>query len=206
MKKSKIMLWVLILSLGVFVSCLALFFRSSGCGSGSGFTEGEKKIVSNDIERIYYLKLPETYNSNTLYPLVFAFHGLSGNYTHFSEGLFGYDLQEVVGDEAILVYPNALPGKNGLPQWNSERDLIFFDDLYSELESNLCFDVRKVFATGHSNGGAFTHTLGCQRGNVLRAIAPVAGNFYEYRNCTGQVAVMQIHGSNDEIIPVETTM
>lgn len=204
MKNRIIILIMLTIFLGTFAACLFLLFGSSGCGSDNGFTTGERTIMSNNVERVYYLKLPETYTSDTLYPLVFAFHGLTRNYTDYSEGV--YDLQEVVGDEAILVYPNALPNKDGLTQWNYERDLIFFDDLYRELESSLCFDVRKVFATGHSYGGSFTQILGYQRGNVLRAIAPVAGTFFGYENCTGQVAVMQIQGSNDAVIPIETTL
>ena len=201
MRNSKIVLWVLILSLCVLVSCLALFFRSSGCGSGSGFTTGERTIMSDGIERVYYLKLPENYNSHTSYPLIFAFHGLGGDYTRWTEGY--YNLQEVVGDGAILVYPNALL-KNDQPQWDYDTDLAFFDDLYAELEASLCFDIRKVFAVGHSNGAGMAHALGCKRGNILRAIGPVAGALTDYNDLIGQVAVIQIHGSNDTIMPVES--
>jgi len=160
-------------------------------------------MLSHGIERVYYVKLPENYNSSdSHYPLIFAFHGLTGDYTNWTEGY--YNLQDVVGDQAILVYPNALL-KNGLSQWDYDNDLPFFDDLYAELEQNLCFDTRKVFAVGHSNGAGMTHTLGCQRGNVLRAIAPVAGSLLNYESCSGQVAVMMTHGSNDTIMPVQQT-
>lgn len=200
MKKSKIFLLILIISLGTLIACLALFFRSSGCGLDSGFITGECTVMSEGVERVYYLNLPEDYDPNTLYPLIFAFHGLGGDYTSYSEGRSN-NLQEVMGDEAILVYPNALLSETDVADWNIERDLIFFDDLYQELASNLCFDVRKVFAVGISAGAGFTHTLGCQRGDVLRAIAPVAGGLFEYE-CIGQVAVIQIHGSSDEVTPL----
>jgi len=201
MRNSKIVLWVLILTLCVLVACLALLFKSSGCESVSGFAAGERTIVSDGIERVYYLKLPENYNSRTSYPLIFAFHGLGGDYTRWTEGY--YNLQEVVRDGAILVYPNALL-KNDQPQWDYDTDLIFFDDLYAELEASLCFDIRKVFAVGHSNGAGMAHALGCKRGNILRAIGPVAGALTDYNDLIGQVAVIQIHGSNDTIMPVES--
>jgi poly(3-hydroxybutyrate) depolymerase len=203
MKNRKVLLLILVLSLAALAACLALFFGSSGCGSDSGFTTGERTVTSQDVERVYYLKLPGNYNATTPYPLIFAFHGLGGDYTAYSEGY--YDLQELVGDEAILVYPNALPNKNDVPQWNYERDLVFFDDLYQELESNLCFDLRKVFAVGHSAGAGMSHTLGCQRGSVLRAIAPVSGSLADRSSCIGQVAVIQTHGSNDDITPIGTS-
>jgi poly(3-hydroxybutyrate) depolymerase len=154
--------------------------------------------MSNGVERVYYLKLPEDYDSNTAYPLVFGFHGLTSDYTSFTEG---YNLQSAVGEEAILVYPNALPDDNDVTKWDNS-DLDFFDDLYAELEANLCFDIRKVFAVGHSNGAGFTQTLGCKRGDVLRAIGPVAGSLAaDYSECIGQVAVIQIHGGNDTVTP-----
>ena len=201
MKKGKIILLVLIISLCAFISCLALFFRSSGCGSGSGFTTGERTIISNGAERVYYLKLPKNYDSNTAYPLVFGFHGLSLDYTSFIDETY-YNIHSAVGEKAILVYPNALPDDNGVTKWDN-FDLDFFDDLYVELEANICFDIRKVFAVGLSNGGGFTHELGCQRGNKLRAIGPVAGGLSsDYSECIGQVAVIQIHGSNDTVMPL----
>ena len=181
-------------------ACAAFFFKSSGCGSGSVLATGEHRIVSNGVERVFYVQLPENFDSGTSYPLVFAFHGFSSSYTFFTEG--ENDLLKVMGDEAIVVLPNAL-AVNGEPQWDYERDLTFFDDLYAEIEANLCFDKRKVFAVGHSNGAGFTHTLGCKRGNILRAIGPVSGSFSDYDNCTGQVAVIMMHGSSDTVIPLE---
>ncbi|MBW1840007.1 MAG: hypothetical protein JRI49_08730, partial [Deltaproteobacteria bacterium] len=93
MKANKVVLCMLALFLITIAACLALFFRSSGCGSGSGFTTGERTVMSDSIERVYYLKLPENYNENTSYPLIFAFHGHTGDYTNWTEGY--YDLQDV---------------------------------------------------------------------------------------------------------------
>ena len=205
MKSSRIFLLILIISLGALVACLALFFGSSGCGSDSGFTTGERTVMSNDVERVYYLKLPADYaTAKTLYPLFFAFHGTGGDYTSYTEDQ-SYGLHDVVGEEAILVYPNALLNDNDVAQWDYDTDIPFFDDLYQELEANICFDKRKVFATGISSGGGITHTLGCMRGNILRAIAPVAGSLLDHENCIGQVAVIQIQGANDDIVPIGTT-
>jgi poly(3-hydroxybutyrate) depolymerase len=195
MKNSRVIVLILILSLGHMTACSE--FSSLGCGSATQFTTGEHTMSSNGIERIYYLKLPENYSSIIPYPLVFAFHGLGSDYT----SLLNNNLHSAVGEEAILVYPNALPDDNGVTKWD-DTDLAFFDDLYEELASNLCFDTRKVYAVGHSNGAGFTHTMGCQRGNVLRAIGPVAGSLADYSDCIGQVAVIQIHGNNDTFMPL----
>jgi len=207
MKKNKATLILQTLSL-IFICAYAfLDFMSFGCVPFKGFVTGARTIISDEIEREYYLKLPEDYYfSEKSYPLIFAFHGFTGDYTYFTDGY--YDLQEVVGSEAILVYPNALE-INGKTQWDIESDLIFFDDLFSELEANLRFDERKVFATGHSNGAVFTNTLGCRRGDVLRAIGPVSGIFledYSEEPCVGQVASITMHGNNDVTIPLNSAL
>jgi polyhydroxybutyrate depolymerase len=67
----------------------------------------------------------------------------------------------------------------------------------------LCVDANRVFATGHSSGAGMTNDLGCQRGDVLRAIAPVAGAgpyVFGRATCTGQVAVWITHADNDESV------
>jgi poly(3-hydroxybutyrate) depolymerase len=201
MKMNRIIFGILILVLSAFTACLALFFRSSGCISGSNLTTGEYTIMSSDIERVYYLESPDNYDSNVSYSLVFALHGTGGDYRSWTEA-GRYILPDSMKEESILVYPNALEKAEGeVTQWNFEKDLIFMDDLYDDLEANLCFDTRKVFATGHSDGGGFTSYLGCKWGNILRAIAPSSGGLLDHDNCIGQVAVIQIHGSSDTIVP-----
>ncbi len=208
MKINRTILFVLILLFVLTAACTIFFFKSSGCGLDKGFITGVQTITSNEVEREYYLKLPENYDFNNSYPLIFAFHGFTSDYTVFSES--EYDLQEAVGDEAILVYPNAMKVK-GETLWNTENesDLNFLDDLFDELEANLCFDKRRVFATGHSNGAVFTNMLGCRRGDVLRAIAPVSGIFledYDEEACVGQVASITMHGDNDTTIPKNSAL
>ena len=75
--------------------------------------------------------------------------------------------------------------------------------MLEQLSAELCVDSERVFATGHSSGGFFTNTLGCQRGDVLRAIAPVSGGGpfrFGGVGCTGEVAVWIAHAENDETV------
>ncbi len=178
-----------------------------GCGQSAGLATGEYTIISNDVSREYYLKIPSGYNSNRSYPVIFAFHGLGGNYNNFVDDSC-YNLESSVGDEAILVYPNALEF-NGETHWDvvqwddNNADLAFFDDLYKDIESSLCIDKRKVFAAGHSNGAVFSNMLGWNKGHIIRAIAPVAGFLTGVENNRGQVAAIQVHGTRDEFFSTD---
>lgn len=114
-------------------------------------------------------------------PLVFAFHGHGGS---AGQAARSFDLH-TRWPEAIVVYPQGLntPGRltdpQGLkPGWQQaagdqgDRDLKFFDAVLKSLQSEFKIDARRVYATGHSNGGAFTYLLWAERPEVLAAVAP----------------------------------
>jgi polyhydroxybutyrate depolymerase len=89
--------------------------------------------------------------------------------------------------EAIVIYPQGLPTPGSLLDvagresgWQAtagaqgDRDLKFFDVMLADLIRQYRPDERRVYATGHSNGGGFTYLLWAQRGEKLAATAPSA--------------------------------
>jgi polyhydroxybutyrate depolymerase len=114
-------------------------------------------------------------------PLVFAFHGHGGNMRQAARS-FDY---HALWPEAIVVYLQGLntPGRLTDPEgkkagWQhgpgqqSDRDLKFFDAVLAELRREYRVDDRRIYATGHSNGGGFTYLLWATRGDVFAAVAP----------------------------------
>ncbi len=161
---------------------------------------GMVPFQSQDINRDYYLKLPDDYSEDSNHPLVIAFHGTGGDHTSYTLNSY-YNLHGAVEEDAILVYPNAVANDNGVTQWDYETDLTFFDDLMIQLNATIKYDVNKVFLVGHSSGAGLIHMLGCRRGDLVRAIGPVAGALLQFDECIGQVAVIQIQGSKDTMVP-----
>ena len=89
--------------------------------------------------------------------------------------------------EAIVVYmqglntPGTLTDPQGkLPGWQKtfgdqgDRDLKFFDAVLATLKKDYKVDEKRIYATGHSNGGGFTYLLWAARGDVFAAVAPCA--------------------------------
>jgi poly(3-hydroxybutyrate) depolymerase len=153
--------------------------------------------------RTYELSIPAEYDPATPYPVVFAFHGRGGDGA-LAALYFGVEAQ--AAGAAIFVYPDGLPLANMGNQtgWDLTAngvDVAFFDALRAELDAQLCLDPERLFATGHSFGGYFSNTLGCARGDVLRAIAPVAGGG-PFFTCNTPVAAWIAHGNLDETVPV----
>ena len=89
--------------------------------------------------------------------------------------------------EAVVVYMQGLstPGRltdpeGKKPGWQSaagdqgDRDLKFFDALLATLKQEYKIDERRIYSTGHSNGGGFTYLLWSARPNMFAAVAPSA--------------------------------
>lgn len=173
-------------------------------GIGAPPQSGVHELVSQGMNRSYYIDIPGDYSvAAEPKPILFMFHGTGGTYRNFLPGGIytdeGADLRQKVGNDAIIVIPNALPGEDGVNQWNYSYDFNFFQDLLAELKGTLVFDNRRIFATGHSSGAGFVNELGCRYGDILRGIAPSSGALTS-TSCTGGVAVMQIQSRNDTVV------
>lgn len=114
-------------------------------------------------------------------PLVFAFHGHGGSMMQASRS---FPIHEK-WPEAIVVYPQGLPtagqltdpkgersGWQGRAGLEGDRDLKFFDVMFAGLRERHAVDARRIYSTGHSNGGGFTYLLWAERGEVFAAVAP----------------------------------
>ena len=141
-------------------------------------------------------------------PVVFIFHGHGGNMRQAARS-FGI---ERLWPEAICVYMQGLPTpgaitdpkgeKNG---WQAragvqgDRDLKFFDVVLARLKSDYKVDEKRIYSTGHSNGGAFTYLLWAERGDVFAAVAPSAAVFTNVRQLKPKPA-MHLAGDKDPLV------
>ena len=177
--------------------------ESSGCGRAPEFQGGTYELELGGSTRTFIVDVPEGYDPDRPYPIVFGFHGRDFSGEEFRSPSYG-NLLSVAGDEAILVHPDTT--STGAWELESDLDVEFFDAMLETLSQGLCVDASRVFATGHSSGGYFTNVLGCRRGDVLRAIAPVAGGVpsdpdESAASCEGPISVWIAHGEEDETVP-----
>jgi polyhydroxybutyrate depolymerase len=142
-------------------------------------------------------------------PVVFAFHGHGGSMRHAARS---FHLHEE-WPEAIVVYPQGLktPGQLTDPEgkrtgWQGtigsegDRDLAFFDAMFGALKKDYAVDEKRIYATGHSNGGGFSYLLWSARPGVFTAFAPVAA--VPGRGAAPQVPrpVLHVAGTKDPLV------
>ena len=141
-------------------------------------------------------------------PVVFGFHGHGGSARN-AQRTFGF---EKLWPEAIVVYMQGIPTPGRLTDpegkrngWQhdageqGDRDLKFFDAVLATLREKYRIDDRRIYSTGHSNGGGFTYLLWAMRPDVFAAVAPCAASSRRLGDLTPKPA-MHIAGRNDQLV------
>ena len=189
------------------LSQLSLAAKSAGCGKAASITSGTKTISVNGKSRQYIVRVPNNYNPNQGYKLIFGLHWLGGSMTDVATGQTVqrdvwdyYGLRRLAGESAIFVAPQGL--NNGWGNANNE-DLAFIDALVSSMQNGLCVETSLIFSTGFSYGGAMSYALACARANVFRAVAVLSGG--QLSGCNGgttPIAYLGIHGIRDSVLNI----
>ena len=160
--------------------------------------------------RIAHVHVPKGYDPTKAVPVVLDFHGYTSNGSE--QNLLAHMTEKADAATFIAVHPE---GTGSSPSWNAGAccgdaaangvdDVGFVGKLIDELESKLCVDTHRVFATGMSNGGFLSHRLACELSTRIAAVAPVAG-LLAIPTCSPArpMSVFQFHGTLDPLVPYD---
>jgi polyhydroxybutyrate depolymerase len=147
---------------------------SMGCTGGSikpGRSNGS--IQSSGGNRTYIQYIPSSYNGSKPVPLVVDLHPYSQG-ASFAESSTGFrQLADMEG------YAYLAPQGIG-NEWDAtgDKDEKFIRDLVNDVAAKGCIDLRRVYATGCSNGGAFSFLLMCTAEDIFAAVSPMCGTAF----------------------------
>ncbi len=175
---------------------------SSGYGKELGdFKSGTYTMTSADLERKYTIDIPEDYDKNKTYRLIFAMHMMGGNMqTMVDQNFYGHKTYaEKDGVEVIFVAPEGYTDRS---PWRGRdnKDHIFFADMLELFKDKLSIDTSRVFSCGFSFGAMFTYSLSLAFQDDLRAVAcyaPANWNIYLPENTGKPLAFYSVTGTED---------
>jgi polyhydroxybutyrate depolymerase len=172
--------------------------------------------------RPYRLVVPTNVDPRKTYPLVLVLHGWGGTSAHI-EGY--YQLDDLAQERGFLIaYPEGTEENHRHHFWGGHRrfwnatdaccnfygstvdDVAYLDAVIDDVSAHFHVDAKRVFVMGLSNGGYMSHRYACERASRVAAIVSQAGALWaDTARCkpSEPVAVLQIHGTDDELVPYE---
>ncbi len=158
------------------------------------------------LERTYTVNLPPDYYESSGFSLVIALHGGGGSSSQFESTCKLTDKANAA--KFIVVYPN---GTGLIKTWNAGtccgsavtnqvNDVHFISELIDRMVSEYKINPKKIYATGHSNGGMLCYRLACELSNKIAAIAPNSSTMVVTSPCNParQVPILHMHSKLDE--------
>ncbi|MEM2100331.1 MAG: PHB depolymerase family esterase [Thermoproteota archaeon] len=164
--------------------------------------------------RNYLVYIPSAYDGQTPLPLVIALHGYTSN-PRAIELTSGLSLK-AEEENFIVIYPQGIgPDSSwnagfccGQAALNNIGDVDFIRRLVEKTQEDLKIDSKRIYATGHSNGGMMSHRLAAELSDIFAAIAVVSGSIGKWQdgylilpNPSEAVSVIVFHGMQDWVVP-----
>lgn len=174
----------------------------------------------NGFNRPYVLHIPQGYNNQAPRPLLFAFHGgnwkIDAYYKSFQELKTAAEAANI-----IYVMPQGIGETWHAPHCCGKALACDIDDvgyvraLATYLQSVLKIDPQRIYATGHSNGGMFSHALAAAAPDLFAGVGPGAGTIggkatpiapTAVIEPTGPIPMFIYHGLRDGSVPYNGDM
>jgi len=173
------------------------------------YRETSHKLKVDNREREYIVQAPTTLKGPL--PVVFFFHGGGGR----GENMAVRGFREMVARENFLaVYPtgwknNWNDGRNAAriaSQQEGVDDVKFVRAIVEDLAKRHKIDRGRIFASGVSNGGIFSHYLAAHAADLFAAVAPVIGGLAEpvapKFKPSEPISLLVIQGDADPLVPI----
>ncbi|MBX3227693.1 MAG: alpha/beta hydrolase fold domain-containing protein [Labilithrix sp.] len=184
---------------------------STSSSSSSGGEPDDPLLTARPYERT----VPASYDASKPAPLVMLLHGYTSN-AKDQDAYFGISaLAETKG--FLVALPNGTKDAAGNPFWAATDaccnfvnaavdDVAYLRAVLADMKLRYAVDPKRVYVVGHSNGGFMSHRLACELAGEIAAIVSLAGGqFADATKCTpsAPVAVLQVHGDQDETVTYE---
>lgn len=167
------------------------------------------------VARPYDYDQPAGIDTSKPAPLIVLVHGYGAN-GFVQDALFGFaQLADARG--VYIAHPDGTTDASGAKFWNATDaccdfghtgvdDVAYLDAVVDDMEAHFNIDHKRVFFVGHSNGAFMSHRMACDRAPRIAGIVALAGDVWQDAskcNPAAPVAVLQVHGDADTMVPYD---
>ena len=139
-------------------------------------------------------------------PVIFALHGTGGDGPGYETST--HTAQTAVARGYAVIEPDAVTQSTSTTAWTvpsqgaTPDDFKFFDEIIANISDVVCTNTDRIYAEGHSSGGAMSAFAAC-RWHSVAAVASFSGvNLINPARCsTRRVPLLITHGTADTAVP-----
>jgi polyhydroxybutyrate depolymerase len=168
------------------------------------------------MSRTFIVHVPPGYSGKSPVPVVIDFHPLGGNGSQWKNATNWGSVADKRG--FIMVWPSGVGSSwnvgrcCGSAQSQNVDDVAFTKAIVTTLASQACIDLKRVYATGCSNGGGMAYKVACDAADVIAAVAPVdfdcitgSSSTPSCASCSPKrpISEIQFRGTNDVAVPYD---
>jgi polyhydroxybutyrate depolymerase len=201
------------MAMGMAVACS----NGATAGSDAAVDGGGDALAPIGGDRpLSLLRAPEGWDQKTPLPLLLVLHGYGiGGY---AQAIYFGVLPLVEEKQILLAAPDGTFDSYGKRFWNATDTCCDFDKrniddvkyltgVVDEIAARYPVDRKRVYVIGHSNGGAMSMRLACDKAGTFAAVFELAGPFWSdpQVKCAPSmpIAMRVVHGTADVTVPYD---
>lgn len=172
----------------------------AACASPVGsLTPGRNTVQVGGEPREFLLAVPPGLDPTAATPVVLNFHGSGSDMDQ--QAVYSRLPEDGTARGYIVVTPQGTGSPRGWSLAGPGTDDAFVDALLSTLRGGACVDDDRVFATGISNGSAYSALYACRHPEVIAAVGMVAATLPSLCPVDHPMPAMAFHGDADPVVP-----
>ena len=176
--------------------------------------DSNESVVVGGTTRTFVRHVPTGYTGKQPVPVVFDFHPLGGSGSTWKSSTNWGSVAD--GQGFVMIWPDGVGNS-----WNVGRccstaqsqnvdDVGFVRAMVAKLQTELCVDPKRIYATGCSNGGGMAYKVACDAADLIAAVAPVDFDCVtgptadpSCGSCTPArpISEIQFRGTSDSAVP-----
>jgi phospholipase/carboxylesterase len=152
---------------------------------------------------LLYMPRELSLSSDKPVPLMVLLHGARGGAKGVTSRVGAFELADQF--KTIVLAPDSRDGTWDVIHGGFGPDVAFLDAALDSLFQRVAIDPTRLAIAGFSDGASYALSLGLINGDLFSHVIAFSPGFLVAEHTHGRPAIFLSHGTEDEILPIDTT-